>query len=212
MNGMSNLFGTIPNADTFEEVQEIVKGQSFEEKRTKEKEDYSAKIKEISTANETIMKKVASFNDTIRDIMKALCSSCGGSVSQANNESSQNLCSQCNTIFCSDCVKLSSCLECHRRVCEKHCIKCTICSRRSCKDKNCIFYFKICQSCECTYCQEHFESHKRFNQNDGKLSCTTTNCRLFNDLGKKGIEDFSLIIVNSRKLKDLRIRKNIIRK
>ena len=164
-------------------------------------------------STENLHKKVLIMAEDINDIIKSLCVNCGFKHSQVNNELSQNLCCQCNAIFCCDCIKYTACIKCHKKICEDHCIKCSICNRRSCKDKNCIFDFKICQSCESTYCQEHFDSHRKFNQADTyKISCTSKVCKLSYELGIKGMEDFSTWLIHSRKLTELRIRMAFIRK
>jgi hypothetical protein len=153
------------------------------------------------------------MSEDISDIIKSLCINCGFSHLHVNNELSQNLCSQCNAIFCSDCVKSVNCFKCHKKLCEDHCIKCSLCNKRSCKEKNCIFDFKICQSCESTYCQEHFEVHKKFNQADTyKISCTSKVCKISHDIGSKGMEDFTTLLIHSRKLTEVRIRSMLIRK
>lgn len=153
------------------------------------------------------------LSDQLNDILKSLCSNCGFSQAIASNDSSQNMCSICNSIFCPDCIKQVSCIKCHRKTCEEHCIKCQICGKRSCKDKGCIFEFRICQSCEYTYCQEHFDAHKKLNQTEPyKINCSISKCTIIQGMTLKSFLEFSSILVNAVHLKELKIRNIINRK
>jgi len=169
-----------------------------------------SKLTDLIRSNESISKKMILLTDQVNDIIKSICSNCGFSQSQVNNDASLNLCSICNAIFCADCIKAVSCTKCRRKVCVEHCVKCQICDKRSCKDKGCIFDFRICQACECTYCQEHFDAHKKFNQTEPyKIACTSEKTKLGQWIGAKAFEDFTSTIINARLLKELRIRKHM---
>lgn len=100
-------------------------------------------------------------------------------------------------------------MKCHKRICNSHSVKCQICNKRACKDKNCIYDFRICQLCGCTYCQEHFDIHKKFNtQEPMKLKCSSEQCKITTPLNAKTIIDFSILLVNIHLLKELRIQSN----
>ena len=207
----ANIFSSIANIDTLEETEQVREQQtlelSYKKSSSSLKEDQFSKIMDLSVSNESLNKKILGMSEDINDIIKSLCVTCGYSHLHVNNELSQNLCSQCNAIFCSECIKALSCFKCHKRVCEEHCIKCALCNRRACKEKSCIFEFKICQSCESTYCQEHFDAHKKYNQAETyKVSCTSKTCKINFDLGAKGIEDFIAFLIHLRKLNELHLR------
>ena len=171
------------------------------------------RLSDLIASNESVTKKMILLTDQVKDIIKSLCVHCGFSQTTASNDASLNLCSICNSIFCPDCIKEVSCIKCHRKVCEEHCIKCQICNRRSCKDKGCIFDFRICQTCEYTYCQEHFDAHKKLNQVEPyKINCSCVKINNAQELTLKGFLEFTSIIVNACRLKELKIRKILKRK
>ena len=210
-------FRTIANFDTLEEMQnDAEKGipkQIPLDYNKPDKNSLDLHFADLARTNDCIVKKMILMNDKVSDIMKSLCCNCGNSKCTTNNESSQNLCTECNLIFCDDCKKVSTCMKCHKKVCSEHCIKCQICDKRSCKDKACIFDFRICKLCEATYCQEHYDQHKKFNKQElYKINCNTKICRIaIPNIPKLSLE-FTSALVHARFLKEIKIRILIIRK
>ena len=122
------------------------------------------------------------------------------------------LCKACNFVLCDSCTDICTCLKCKKMVCGTHCIRCHICSKRSCKEKGCIVDFHICQMCQLTFCQEHFEEHKKFNQAEVyKMKCVVDKCRLSQGLGPNGIEDLCKYLRHTSCIKELKLRMSLIR-
>ena len=108
--------------------------------------------------------------------------------------------------------KKGKCFKCGKKVCISHCVKCYLCNKRTCKEKNCISDFRICQMCEYTFCQEHFEVHRKFNASDlyNKIRCTTEKCKLSQPIAPKGIDEFMKTILHACNIKELRLQENDI--
>ena len=144
------------------------------------------------------------LNRKINAIMESFCSSCSNDM-VAYSESS-NSCSVCKSIFCDHCAEKCQCIKCKKEVCDKHSIKCFLCAKRSCKAKGCINEFRICQMCEYTFCQLHFEAHKKFNLEEKYgIKCLTKKCKL-KKIELDNIEMFALSILNASLIKELRLR------
>ena len=146
----------------------------------------------------------------VNAILKHLCSNCSN---KSNNIIDSSVsCSNCNSLLCNECQPFCRCLTCDKNICEKHCVKCALCNRRSCKLKSCINDFRICQMCEYTYCNDHFESHKKFNQKElYGMKCTSTKCKIGKKIDIGTIEQFAVDIVNASNIKEIRLR-NIMTK
>ena len=118
-----------------------------------------------------------------------------------------NLCKLCNTIICDSCNPVASCLKCKKLACNLHSIRCQICGKRSCKEKNCIVDFHICQACQQTFCQEHFDAHKKFNQQEPhKLKCNSEKVKISQGLGPQGVEELCKYLGHIYCIKELRLR------
>lgn len=142
-------------------------------------------------------------------IYKSFCMNCNCNLLIPRDESLPDLCRFCNTLICDDCHGISTCLQCKRLVCNQHCIRCHICSKRCCKIKACILDFHICQACQQTFCQEHFDSHKKFNQQEPyKLKCNSEKCRISQGLGPVAVQELSKHLSNIYCLKELRLQNN----
>ena len=218
-------FKTIANFDTLEEMQnekqdkEDTKNTTKADKTKKEKinvEDSCSlqdKISELCNSNECMAKKMITLNDKINDTLKTICCKCRNSKALVSNEASQHLCVDCNAIFCNDCVSQYMCIRCHKKLCDNHCIKCQLCNKRCCKEKSCIYDFKICQLCECTYCQEHFDLHKKYNiQELYKMKCNVEQCKISNPETPKLLNDITSGLIHLRALKEIKIRTILHRK
>lgn len=139
-------------------------------------------------------------------ILNALCTNC---ISQCREAPivGDVACTTCDKVFCKNCVVNSRCFRCGKMVCNSHCIKCHICNKRSCKSKNCITDFRICQLCEYTFCQEHFEAHKDFNtQEEYGIKCLTKKCKLNFKIQLDGMKKFMGSIINASLIKELKLR------
>jgi hypothetical protein len=165
-----------------------------------------AKVTEIISYNDSTNKKIVHINDIIKELLRSLCNSCGKGKYLVNNEHSNHLCNLCNAILCDDCIKGCSCTKCKKKVCEDHCIKCCICNKRSCKDKCCIFDFRICQLCEMTYCQDHFDAHRKYNGVDSnKIKCSMSTYAFNGVQDERVVKEFSINLIHCRFLKELTI-------
>jgi hypothetical protein len=149
----------------------------------------------------------------ISSVLKSLCSNCNCNLLIPREESLPNLCKSCNVIICDNCYPVATCLKCKKMVCSMHSIRCHICNKRSCKEKGCIVDFHICQACQQTFCQEHFDSHKKFNQQEPfKLKCNSEKCRISQGLGPQGVEELCKCLIHMSGIKELRLRQLITRK
>ena len=122
-------------------------------------------------------------------------------------------CSICNKVFCDSCSVSCSCLRCSKRVCSIHCVKCHLCDKRACKSKLCICDFRICQLCEFTFCQDHFDQHKLFNNSDQfSIKCHTKNCKINFKTSLITSSEFLTSVVNASLIRELKLRKLFIRR
>jgi hypothetical protein len=143
----------------------------------------------------------------LNSILKSLCNNCNCNLLIPRNEILPNLCKICNTIICDNCISVASCLKCKKIACNTHSIRCQICSKRSCKEKNCIVDFHICQACQQTFCQEHFDAHKKFNQQEPhKLKCNSEKCKINQGLGPQGVEELCKYLGHIYAIKELKLR------
>jgi hypothetical protein len=215
-----NEANTQTSQEQVEAPKEVCNGGDYYSKQTHnyqgDKREISkmyAKVNEIISYNDSTNKKIAHINEIIKELLRSLCNTCGKSKYLVNNEHSNYLCNLCNAILCDDCIKGCSCTKCKKKICEDHCIKCCICNKRSCKDKCCIFDFRICQLCEMTYCQDHFDTHRKYNGLDSnKIKCSM-NTYAFNGVQEeKVIKDFSINLIHCRFLKKLTIGLHLIKR
>jgi hypothetical protein len=143
----------------------------------------------------------------IRCILKSMCCDCSSDLLAARTETLQYCCSVCNNIFCGDCLQNGKCFTCSHPVCAEHCIKCTICHKRTCMTKQCINEFHICTLCQHTYCKDHFEDHKKYNSTEPyKLKCTSEKCRINQGMGTKGTKELIRNLIHINTIKELRLR------
>jgi hypothetical protein len=153
-----------------------------------------------------VIKPVAfeSLNRKVNSILEALCISC--STGMVSYSESTNLCLICKSIFCDNCAEKCQCIKCKKEVCDKHSIKCFLCAKRSCKAKSCINEFRICQMCEYTFCQNHFDTHKKFNLEEKYgIKCLTKKCKQ-KKIELDNVEAFAMSIMNASLIKELRLR------
>jgi hypothetical protein len=196
---------TTQNQKSVAQVNAIAKKAEADHNKFKNDSDtLKVKMSNLSSYMDTLNKKVQHLNDKCADIIKSLCVGCNSNRVLVSNDYTPNLCGACNSILCNECSKNSNCMKCNKKVCVKHCIKCQVCNKRSCKDKNCIYGFRICQICECTFCQKHFEMHKEFN--NAKLfnvKCDSSKCEILLPLEAKAFDYFTNFLMHSRSIKEL---------
>jgi hypothetical protein len=150
--------------------------------------------------------RLASMYETVKNVLKSLCENCGSKSKKRCNENSLNLCEDCNTLFCFDCVDACACVSCHRKLCEKHSIRCALCNLRSCKNELCSNSMKMCGSCSSYFCLQHLEEHKQFNQAEPyTLNCTTKSCKILFDIKSKGVKEFVSELFHARGLTEIKI-------
>ena len=153
-------------------------------------------------SQECITKKIIVLTNQVKDIIKSLCTNCGFAQKLVKNSASQNMCSIWNSIFCPDCIKDVSSIKCHSKYVMIIALSAKF-VKRSCKDNSYIYDSKICQMCEYTYCQEHFDAHKKLNHAEPfKITCANDKCKLSHALNIKAFYVFTSLIVNAGLLKE----------
>ena len=194
----------IPNNDKILKHSNTQSIDPIEEKGAHDLTISIPKAQESATLKESIsMPKIAD----LQFLINRMCSSC---ESLQRNEF---MCTQCNHLFCNNCLNQAHCVKCSKVVCEAHSSKCSVCLKRTCTDAGCINEFPACQICQSVYCPEHFESHKKFNQSEPfKLRCNFERCKITQGFGEIGIEKLSTFLTHMPFLKELRLRTNFIRK
>jgi hypothetical protein len=65
--------------------------------------------------------------------------------------------------------------------------------------------------CEYTFCQNHFEAHKKFNLEEKYgIKCLTKKCKQ-KKIELESVEVFAMSIINASLIKELRLRKQLSR-
>ena len=175
------------------------KNSTVNKTKIQDKQDFSSNIG-------TLIQKITSISSQVDTLFRALCTNCSFDVLHINNENLPNVCKVCHSVFCNVCSNTCKCAKCGKQVCSSHSVKCCLCNKRSCKEKICISDFRICQLCEYTYCQEHFDEHKKFNQSEAhKVRCNTGKQKI-PPLSSKGMEDFLKNLIHATNITELRLR------
>jgi hypothetical protein len=169
----SSTLKNVANFDTLEKLQNENKDKA--DTSNVEKGSIQVKLGELQAAHEGVSKKISIISNKVSDIIKCLCSMCNSSTEEPNNDSSLILCKSCNAIFCEKCLKCNRCSKCQANICYEHSIKCHLCERRVCNNDKCRNEFIACPNCSISFCQEHYNTHKEFNQKEKyHLKCTSS--------------------------------------
>ena len=152
------------------------------------------------------------LSNQIYEISKSLCNECSQNLLNCKNIASQQLCSSCNRILCSDCTNACKCMKCGKRQCSKHSIKCYICSSRVCKSKECMGEMNQCRLCGLLLCKEHMDIHGKFDGSKYNIYCTSKECKVLSGVSSKALLEVSSILMHTGNIVDLHISMVIPRK
>lgn len=171
-------------------------------KETQEKANQSNLLK-----YETIAQKVAFLSNQFYEITKHLCSDCSSLPQNIKNTTFQQLCSTCSSLICSDCLNKSKCMKCGKLQCLSHSYKCKVCDNRACKDAGCVGLMKQCNKCGQWLCNEHINIHMKLEEiNQYKISCSSKEMILTNELNGKSFSEITSILQHIRGIKELQIK------
>jgi hypothetical protein len=152
------------------------------------------------------------LSNQINEICKSQCDECSYNQLNAKNIASQHLCTVCNKILCSDCTNICKCLKCGKRLCQRHSMKCHICSARVCRDKECMVGVNQCRSCGFLFCKDHMEIHNKL---DGdykyKIYCTSKECKVSNGVSSKILLEIASVLMHTGCINDLYISTRVSR-
>ena len=200
--------GIIPRCSTLnipsDKVDKIEIAHGHSNKSTISTASSNDKIPDEQKSSTTSLENTEANMKKLNLVLKALCVNC---KEDYNNDCFGNSCNYCGKILCEDCNKICGCFKCGKKMCPTHCVKCHLCNKRACKSKACISEFRICQICEYTFCQEHFEPHKNFNnQEEYGIKCITKKCKTNFKIANR-VEEFLTSIVNACYIRELKLRK-----